>query len=239
MSGHSKWATTKRAKAIVDGKRGAAFTKLSNLITIAAKKGGDPLANPTLRMAIDKARAASMPKDNIEKAVKRGTGELGGAIIEELTYEGIGPVNTQFIVKSLTDNKNRSASTIRHIFTKFGGSFGSVNWNFEQKGVIMIAMEKFTESKIDWDEFELELIDVGCDDIKKEEEGITIYTRIDDFQKVKSFLEAKNIILESAEIEFVAKETVEIVGEDKDTIEKFIDELEDNEDVADYYNNIK
>lgn len=238
MSGHSKWATTKRAKAIVDGKRGAIFTKLSNLITIAAKKGGDQNANSSLRIAIDKARAASMPKDNIEKAIKRGTGELAGATIEELIYEGMGPAKTQFIVKSLTDNKNRSASTIRHAFTKYGGSFGSVTWNFDQKGVIMISKDKLDDAKIDWDSFELELIDAGCDDIAREEEGATIYTKIDDFQKVKNFLEEKNIAPESAEIEFVSKEDVALEDADKETVEKFIEELEDNEDVADYYHNI-
>ena len=122
MSGHSKWATTKRAKAVTDAKRAAIFTKLANTITIAAReKGGDPTTNFSLRLAIEKAREANMPKENIERATKRGTGELSGNAIEELIYEGIGPAKTQFIVKCLTDNRNRSASTVRHAFSEYGG----------------------------------------------------------------------------------------------------------------------
>ncbi|MDP3043611.1 MAG: YebC/PmpR family DNA-binding transcriptional regulator [bacterium] len=239
MSGHSKWATTKRQKAVTDAKRGAIFTKLSNIITIAAReKGGDPDTNFSLRMAIDKARTANMPKDNIERAIKRGTGELAGAAIEELVYEGLGPAKSQFIVKCLTDNKNRAAANIRHLFTKHGGAFGSVMWNFESKGVIRIAKDELTNNKLSAEEFELELIDAGAQDILKEEEGVTIYTKIEDLQKVKKFLEEKNIKTESAEIEYIAKEDLALSGEDKERVEKFIEELEDNEDAADYYHNI-
>lgn len=239
MSGHSKWATTKRQKAVTDAKRGAIFTKLSNIITIAAReKGGDPDTNFSLRMAIDKARTANMPKDNIERAIKRGTGELAGAAIEELVYEGLGPAKSQFIVKCLTDNKNRAAANIRHLFTKHGGAFGSVMWNFESKGVIRIAKDELTSNKLSAEEFELELIDAGVQDILKEEEGVTIYTKIEDLQKVKKFLEEKNIKTESAEIEYIAKEDLALSGEDKERVEKFIEELEDNEDAADYYHNI-
>lgn len=234
MSGHSKWATTKRQKAVTDAKRGAIFTKLANLITIAAReKGGDLDTNFTLRMAVDKAKAANMPKDNIERAIKRGTGELEGGVIEELTYEGFGPANSQFIIKSLTDNKNRSASSIRHIFSKNGGSLGAVAWNFEQKGVIRISDLGFSISDL-----ELELIDAGAQDIKQEEEGITIFTKTEDLQKVKNFLDSKNIKAESAEIEYIAKTTTEATGEDKEKIESFIEELDDNEDVSDYYTNV-
>jgi YebC/PmpR family DNA-binding regulatory protein len=238
MSGHSKWATTKRAKAIVDAKKGAIFTKISNLITIATReKGGDPSTNFSLRIAVEKARAANMPKDNIERAIKRGTGEGGGAAIEELVYEGIGPAKSQFVIRCLTDNKNRTASTVRHIFTKAGGSFGAVMWNFELKGVLLISNFQFPISNID--EFELELIDAGADDVIREEEGITIYTKPEDLQKVKSFLDSKGIITESAEIEYVAKDKATIGEEEKIQIEKFIDELEDNEDVSDYYTNVE
>lgn len=239
MSGHSKWATTKRQKAVTDAKRGAIFTKLSNIITISAReKGGDPATNFTLRMAMDKARAANMPKDNIERAIKRGTGELAGVALEELIYEGLGPVKSQFIVKCLTDNKNRAAANIRHLFTKHGGAFGSVMWNFEPRGVIRIAKDELTNNKLPAEEFELELIDAGAQDILKEEEGVTIYTKIEDLQKVKKFLEEKNIKTESAEIEYIAKEDLALSGEEKERVEKFIEELEDNEDAADYYHNI-
>ena len=165
MSGHSKWATTHRQKEIVDAKRGAIFTKLANIITIAAKRGGDLNTNPSLRTAVEKARSASMPKDNIERAIKKGTGELGGDQIEELYYEAIGPGNSQFVIKCVTDNKNRSAGNVRHIFSKNGGAFGNVLWNFEQKGVIMIENSELDARKINFDDLELELIDAGVDDI--------------------------------------------------------------------------
>ena len=236
MSGHSKWATIKRSKAANDAKRGAIFTKLGNLITIAAReKGGDLDTNFALRMAVDKAKAANMPKDNIEKAIKRGTGELEGGQIEECDYEGFGPANTQFIVKSLTDNKNRSAANIRHTFTKYGGSLGAVMWNFEQKGVVRIASDEFNKTN---EEIELELIEAGAQDIEKEDEGVIITTNTSDLVKVKKILDDKEIQVESADIEYVPKETAEASDDDKEKIEKFIEDLEDNEDVADYYTNV-
>ena len=146
MSGHSKWATTKRQKAVVDAKKGAIFTKIAKLIAIAARKGHDPTANFSLRLAMDKARQANMPKDNIERAIKRGTGELAGAQIEELIYEGLGPAKAQFIVKVLTDNKNRTAAEIRHLFSDSGGSLGAVMWNFELKGIIVISSDQLAKT---------------------------------------------------------------------------------------------
>lgn len=239
MSGHSKWATTKRQKAITDAKRGAIFTKLGNLITIAAReKGGDPEINFSLRMAMEKARTANMPKDNIDRAIRRGTGELGGEQIVELLYEGIGPAKSQFVVKALTDSKNRTASSIRHLFSEHGGSLGSTLWNFEQKGTIRVEKQVLNESNADSEEFELELIDAGAQDILREEEGITVYTKPEDLQKIKQFLDVKNIRVESAEIEYVAKDEMELSEDEKEKVEKFIEELEANEDVSDYYHNI-
>ncbi len=239
MSGHSKWSTIKRAKAATDAKRGAVFTKIGNLITVAAReKGGNPETNFSLRIAIEKAKQANMPKENIERSVKRGTGELTGDKIEELLYEGFGPAKSQFIVKCLTDNKNRTAANVRHIFTKYGGSLGTVAWNFEQRSVIRIDMQIISKLNANWDDIELELIDVGAQDILREEEGITIYTKIENLQNIKKFLEEKNIQTESAEIEYVAKEDLKLSDEDKKKVEKFIKELEDCEDVADYYHNI-
>jgi len=240
MSGHSKWSTIKRAKAVTDAKRGAIFTKLGNLITIAARDKGDNLeVNFGLRMAIEKAKQANMPKDNIERAIKRGTGELGGGQIEELTYEGFGPANSQFIIKCLTDNKNRSAANVRHIFTKYGGSLGAVVWNFEKKGVIRIMNDELKIKNINFDDLELELIDSGAQDIKREEEGIIIYTKIEDLIKVKKFLDDKKIETESADIEYITKDEIKLNNEDNEKVEKFIEELEDYEDVSDYYNNVK
>ncbi len=239
MSGHSKWATTKRAKAIVDAKRGAAFTKLANLITIATKeKGSDPDTNFSLRMAIEKAKSANMPKDNIERAIKRGTGELAGEQIIELIYEGIGPTNSQFIIRSLTDNKNRSAATIRHVFTKNGGSFGSVMWNFERNGVIRISNEELKNNNLNNENFELELIDAGAEDIEKEEEGMTILANTENWQNIKHLLDDKNVKTESADLEYIAKEEINPTETEKERLEKFIEELEDCEDVSDYYTNV-
>lgn len=238
MSGHSKWATTKRAKAIVDAKRGTIFTKVSNLISIAARKGGDPEVNFQLRLAIDKAREANMPKDNIERAIKRGTGEGGGGPIEELIYEGIGPAQTQFVIKVLTDSRNRAAATIRHTFSKFGGSLGAVVWNFEQKGVLMIAKEVWSASRLDWDSFLLEGIDAGFEDAILEEEGIIIYTKPENFAQVKKWLEAKKLITTSAEIEYVAKEKIKLSDSDQEKVDNFIEALEADEDVSEYYSNV-
>lgn len=240
MSGHSKWATTKRQKAVVDAKKGAIFTKLGKLITVAVReKGGNPETNFSLRIAIDKARDVNMPKENIERAVKRGTGELEGEQIEELIYEGIGPAKSQFIIRCLTNSKNRAAAQIRHIFSEYGGSLGTVAWNFETKGVLRVKKEEVEAKNISAEDFEMELIDAGADDLKKEEEGIIIYTKIEDWQKVNQFLEKKGIKAESAEIEYVAKEEMEASAEDYAKIEKFITALEENEDVSDYYSNVK
>lgn len=239
MSGHSKWATTKRQKAVVDAKRSSAFTKVANIITIAARKGGDPEMNFSLRMAIDRAREVNMPKENIERAIKRGTGELGGAVPEELTYEGFGPAKAGFIIEVLTDNKNRTAADIKHLLTKYGGALGasgSVAWNFEHKGVVRIAQENI--AGVNWGELELELIDNGADDIKQEEEGIIILTKIENLNKLRKILENKKIAAESAAIEYVPKEEKKVGEEDKIKIEKFIEELEENEDVSNHYTDV-
>lgn len=239
MSGHSKWATTKRRKGAQDAKRGAIFTKIANIITIAAReKGGDLDTNFTLRMAVDKAKMANMPKENIERAIKRGTGELGGAEIVECIYEGVGPANSQFVVKVLSDNKNRTAAEIRHAFTKYGGSLSGVMWNFEQKGVIRISNEELEDKKINIEEMELELIDLGILDIKVEAEGATIFTSFSDLQKVKKYLDDKRIETESAEVEYIAKDEIEASEADVEKIQKFIDTLEESDDVADYYTNV-
>ncbi|MDA3803063.1 MAG: YebC/PmpR family DNA-binding transcriptional regulator [Patescibacteria group bacterium] len=236
MSGHSKWATTHRQKAVVDAKRGAIFTKLGNAITIAARAGGDPEANPSLRTAIDRAKSSSMPKDNIERAIKKGTGELGGDIVEEIYYEGILPPNIQVIVKCLTDNKNRSGSSVRHIFTKNGGSLSSVMWNFFQAGVIRIEKEEL--NKINVDELELELIDKNILDFHQEEEGIVIQTEVADLQSIEKYLKDKGLNLDSAEIEYVAKEKIDLENKESEKIDRLLEELEDNEDVSTVFTNL-
>jgi YebC/PmpR family DNA-binding regulatory protein len=201
-----------------------------------AKKGGDPVTNFSLRLAIDRARAANMPKDNIERAIKRGTGELAGAAIEELIYEGIGPAQSQFIVRCLTDSRNRAASLIRHIFDKVGGSLSAVMWNFELKGVIMVSASEV--AKINFDELELELIDAGASDIINEALGLTIYSDTANLQGIKKLLEEKAVAVESSEIEYVAKEKRELTEEEQEKIERFIEALDECDDVADYYSNV-
>lgn len=239
MSGHSKWSTIKRKKGALDAKRGAIFTKLGNMITVAAKeKGGDLDTNFSLRLAVDKAKQANMPKENIERAIKRGTGELEGAEILEYIYEGIGPANSQFVVKALSDNKNRTAAEVRHAFTKFGGALSTVMWNFEQKGVIRVSAEVLKEKNIDMDEMELELIDAGAEDIKNEEEGMTVFTTFENLQKVKKFFDDKEIETDSAEVEYIPKDEVEFSEEELEKVQKFIDVLDESDDVADYYTNI-
>lgn len=238
MSGHSKWATTHRAKEANDAKRGKIFTKMARVITVAARSGSDPDTNFALRLAIERAKTVNMPKDNIARAIKRGAGGAGGAQIEELIYEGIGPANSQFVIKCLTDNKNRTASEIRHLFTRYGGSLGQVMWNFDQKGVIRILKEEAVKNNLDSEDFELELIDKGAEDIVKEEEGMTIYTAASDMASLKKFFEERGVKTESADIEYVAKSKAEAGEGDREKLEKFISEFDDLEDVADYYTNI-
>lgn len=239
MSGHSKWETTRRQKAVVDAKKGAIFTKYGKLISVAARQGSDPTTNFSLRMAIDKAKSVNLPKENIERAIKRGSGELGGTQIEELNYEGLGPAKSQFIIKCLTDNKNRTASEIRHLFTEAGGSLGSVSWNFELKGVILItAAELKNKNLTNQDNFELELIDAGAENFSQENEIATIYTKPENLQKVKQFLDAKSLKTESAEIEYVAKTRAQLADAEKEKVQKFIEVLDGNEDITNYYTNL-
>jgi len=233
MSGHSKWAQIHRQKGVADTKRGAVFTKLGNAITAAAKSGGgDPDANFKLRLAIDQAKASNLPKDNIERAIKRGTGELGGGTIETVVYEGFGPAGIAIIIEGLTDNRNRTSSAIKHLLAKYGGSLGgpnSVSWLFVQKGVLRI--KEIT------DELELDLIDAGALDVVREDDGATIYTMPNDLKKIKNFLELQKIIVDYAEVEQVAKEKKALNDEEAQNLQKLFGELDNDEDVSNYYTN--
>ncbi len=233
MSGHSKWATTHRQKEASDAKRGVIFTRLGKAVTIAAKLGGgDPTANFRLRLAIDQARAANMPKENIERAVKRGTGELAGEKIESITYEGFGPEGVAFLIECLSDNRNRTSSAIKHLLNEYGGSLGSPNsvaWLFEQKGVI--RADKIS------DDLELELIDAGAQNIINEDNGFTIHVAPADLKKIKDLLESKGVAVQYSEIEQVPKDKKIVSPQTKAKIEEFFAELENNEDVNNYYTN--
>ena len=240
MSGHSKWATTKRAKAVVDAKRGNLFTKLSNNIVVAARQGGSNMdSNFKLRMAIEKAKAASMPKENIERAIKRGTGELQGQIIEETVYGGLLPGQYPVIIKCLSDNKNRTLNEIKTALQKGGGQLVDLNavaWQFENKGVIKI---KNQELKINGEELEMKVIEAGPDDYEIGDDEITIYTKPEDLQRVKESLEKSGLKIDSADLEMVAKEKKEVADREVEKIQNIFEGLEELEDVSDYYTNIK
>jgi YebC/PmpR family DNA-binding regulatory protein len=231
MSGHSKWATTKRAKGVTDSKRSSLFTKLAKAISLAARDGGDPDMNFKLRMAIDRARKLSLPKDNITRAIKSGTGESGGQVIEELTYEGFGPGGIAMIMEIITDNKNRSVSEVKHILSKNGGnlgSSGSVMWLFDRKGVIYLHQDSIT------DEQELQIIDAGADDIIKDE-NIIVYTPATELNNVKLTLEEFGFEIEDSNLEYIAKEKIKPTKEE--TIIKLMDLLDNDEDVQNVYTN--
>jgi len=241
MSGHSKWANIKRTKGAADAQRANLFTKLTKSIAVAAReKGNDPDANFSLRLAIEKARAANVPKENIERAVKRGTGEIKGEKIEELTYEGFGPGGAALIIKCLSDNKNRTASQIKHILINHGGSLGSPNsvlWQFEQKGVIRIENEKLAGK--DLSDLELKLIDLGAQDIIKEEDSLVIYTKTEDLQKVNKQLDDLGLSAAYAEIEYVPKEKITLAEKLLKKNQALFDDLDNDEDVDNYYTNLK
>jgi len=188
MSGHSKWSTIKRQKGAADAKRGALFTRLGNQITVAAREGGgDPEMNFKLKLAIDMAKAGNLPKENMERAIKRGTGELAGEKIEEIIYEGFGPDGVAIMLQALTDNRNRTSSAVKHLFSKFGGNLGgpkAVSWMFIKRGVLRTP-------QVD-QALELALIDAGVEDILRDDEGVTILTQPNDLQKTKTDLENQN-----------------------------------------------
>lgn len=241
MSGHSKWSKIKNKKGAADAKRGNLFTKLGKNITVAARDGGgDPDSNFKLRLAMDKARQANMPKDNIERAIKRGTGELAGARIEEVIYEGFGPEGVALVIEALSDNKNRTVSNVRHILTKHGGSLGAANttlWMFERKGVVRI---EDIDSKVkDLEELQLKLIEMGAEDFAKEEDGLAVYIGLEDFQKVKEGLEKEELPADYAEIEMVAKNKVKVSEKAMEKLEKIFSDLDDDDDVSNYYSNLE
>ena len=236
MSGHSKWATTKRKKAVIDSKRGKVFTKLIKEITISARQGGgDSAGNPRLRLAIDNAKAANMPADNIERAVKKATGELEGQIYSELTYEGYAPAGIAIIVDVATDNKNRTVAEVRHIFSKHGGGMGesgSVAWMFDKKGVITLPNQGKSEDEI------MEIIlDAGADDMQTEEDFFEVQTSLENFENVRKTLLDKNLTVENASLQWVPQNTIPIKGEDAEKLIKLIETLEDNDDVQSVFSN--
>lgn len=237
MSGHSKWASIKHKKSVTDAKRGKLFTKLIKEITVAAKTGGgDPDKNPTLRSAIAKAKDANMPQDNIERAIKRGTGELPGVSYERVTYEGYGPGGVAIMVDVLTDNKNRASSEVRSIFSKKGGNMagaGSVGWLFEKRGYFVV-----NKSTIEEDKLMGIVLEAGAEDMVSEETTYAVKCLPEDFEKVKRVFESNNVKVESAEITMVPKSTVKVSDENEARqILALVDSLEEHDDVQNVYAN--
>ncbi len=232
MSGHSKWASIKHKKAIVDSRRGAAFTKLARAITVAARDGGgDPDTNASLENAVAKAKAASMPKDNIERAIAKGTGAGGDAeALESIVYEGYGPGGVALMVETVTDNRNRTGADVKHLFVKFGGSLGepgSVGYLFDKKGVLLVDAARYTEDDL------LAAIEAGAEDISDDEGVFEIVTALGDFAAVRHALESAGVDLESAELVYRPSSLVEIQHEGQVAkLMRLIDALEDNDDVG-------
>ena len=238
MSGHSKWAGIKHKKAIVDAKRGKAFSKLSKEISVAAKiGGGNPEMNPRLRMAVDNAKGLNMPGDNIKRAIQKGTGELPGAVYEETVYEGYGPAGVAIMLEVMTDNKNRTVGEIRHILAKHNGNMGEtgcVGWMFDKKGYILV-----NKSAGDEDTIMSIALDAGAEDFKNdpEEENYEIITAPEDYNSVKEFLEQKDIPLNLAEITMIPQNYIKLESKDAGKMLKLMDLLEDHDDVQNVYAN--
>ena len=235
MSGHSKWATIKHKKAAADAKRGKAFTRLIKEITIAARSGGDPDGNPRLRTAILAAKAVSMPADNIKRAIMRGTGELEGGQIEEVTFEGYGPGGAAVLVEVATDNRNRTVSEIRHIFSKQGGNLGelgSVGWMFERKSHVLIENTKTTE-----DDLMMIALDAGAEDLRNDGANWEVLSPPEKHEPVLEAIHKAGIPTVSAEIAMLPKNTVKLEGKNAAGMLRLAEALEDHEDVQNVYSN--
>jgi YebC/PmpR family DNA-binding regulatory protein len=236
VSGHSKWATIKHKKGKTDARRGKLFSKLSRAITVAAREGGpDPGMNIALANAVEKAKGESMPKDNIERAIQRGSGGGEGEQYESIVYEGYGPAGVAIIVEVLTDNRNRSAAEVRNIFSKHGGSLaqpGAVAWVFERRGSIVVDAAKFTE-----DDVMTAAIDAGAEDVQQDGDQFEVLTEPTDLAAVRDALAAAGIAFDSAELTMVPKNTVKLEEGDARKTMKIMDALEDSDDVQEVYAN--
>jgi YebC/PmpR family DNA-binding regulatory protein len=236
MSGHSKWSTIKHKKGKADAARGAAFSKLIREITTAARiGGGDVNANPRLRTAVESAKAINMPADNVDRAIKKGTGELPGVTYEETIYEGYGPGGVALMIRALTDNKNRSTAEIRHVFDKYGGSMGSagsVAWQFKPQGLLVVSKDKASEDAV-----LTAALEAGADDVQTEASAYSILTPVASFEKVKKQLKEAGIPSESAELTMIAANSVKLSEQDAPKVLKLIEMLEELEEVQQVYAN--
>ena len=236
MSGHSKWATIKRKKAATDARRGQVFTKLIREITVAAREGGgDPNFNPRLRLAVDTAKSANMPADNMDRAIKKGTGELEGVSYEEVTYEGYGPGGVALLIETLTDNAKRTVADVRHILDKHDGNLGtsgSVAWQFDRKGQIYVDAGRYHEDAV----FEA-AIEAGAEDVSQEGDEFIVTTDLSSFQEVKDGMNEAGVEATQAELTFIAKNEVSVAGKDALKLLKILDALDENDDVQKVHSN--
>ncbi|HMA67971.1 MAG TPA: YebC/PmpR family DNA-binding transcriptional regulator [Desulfosalsimonadaceae bacterium] len=236
MAGHSKWANIKHKKGAEDAKRGKIFTKLTKEIIVAARMGGgDPNANPRLRAAIQSAKSNNLPKDKVERAIKKGTGELEGVNYEETTYEGYGPGGAAVLVDSMTDNKNRTVSDVRHIFSKHGGKLGEngcVDWMFDKKG--WMAVKK---TDVDEETLMTVALEAGAEDMREEDENFEIITPPEAFEDVKAALKEAEIPYENAEVTMLPQSYINLTGKEAEQMYKLMDALDDNDDVQKVYTN--
>lgn len=239
MAGHSKWANIKNKKGKTDAERGKIFTKIGRQIAVAVKEGGsDPDTNSRLRDAIATAKAANMPNDNINRSIKRASGELGNVTYEEITYEGYGPNGVAVIVQVLTDNRNRTAGEMRYIFDRSGGSLGAtgcVSWMFDRKGLIVIE----NSGDIDEEELLMQALEAGAEDIELEDEVFEILTDPADFTQVRDELESDGFIIASSEVAMLPQNFVELTGEQYDQALSMFEKLEDHDDVQNVYHNLE
>lgn len=236
MSGHSKWSTIKRKKGALDAKRGKIFTNIiREIITSTRISGKDPSSNPRLRLAIDEAKANNMPKDNIERAIKKGAGELEGETYEEIIYEGYGPGGVALLIEVLTDNRNRTVSEVRHALSRHGGSLGEsgcVLWMFNKKGIIGFDASEYSEDKI----MEIAL-ESGGEDIKTEDDEIVVYTDIKDLEAVKSAFEAQGVKEKFSEVSYIPQTNIELKGKEADQMIRLMDALEEIEGIQNVHAN--
>lgn len=236
MSGHSKWATIKRKKAATDAARGKVFTKIIKEISIAARDGGgDPAGNPRLRLAIASAKSSNMPQDNINRAIKKGTGELEGVHYEEITYEAYAPHGVAVMIECVTDNRNRTVAELRHLISKHNGNLGesgTVAWMFERKGVVTLPKDNHSEDDV------MEIIlDAGADDLKTEDDFFEVISNIENFEKVRKALEDKKYKIESASLQQLAKNLVELDEKAAGDVMKFLEVVEEHDDVQNVFSN--
>lgn len=239
MSGHSRWAQIKHKKALSDAKKGNLFSKVARLIMVAAKeKGRDPAMNPKLRMAIEKAKVVGMPKENIERAIERGSSEIEAGTLEEVLYEAYGPGGAALLIQGVTDNKNRTTNEIKHTLSEHGGklgSAGSVEWMFEKRGAVDVPEAKNT---MPHDDLGLALIDAGAADIRDYEEGVTAYIEPQQIEVFKEALAKKNIVFGDIYVDYLPKTPHLASAEDRASLEKIIAVLDENEDVQEIYTNV-